>query len=424
MGYEASKFKRYFYSIKRLIFKFSNTEYIDIDPISVVTFASKKSEKLLLSIYKLSLYIDNITLSKLFKYKKDIKIYLELVSHSTEKNSEYIDTNKYKIFIQDEFIPIFTTKNLTENSGYIYDKDISYEDKQKEENFLELYLFKQEDLLSSRYIHNVVLKNTTVIGAIGWLINNAKINNLYISNIENLTTYKQIIIPQLNLKGALYYLQDMYNIYKQGLILNLDLQNLYILNKNYNKIIPVGNEYNTIYVYAIKYSDADIGSGYYIDKDNKTYCIDTAFNNLNFKNNTDIINYNNGNNFKILDENKLLKAIQYDSKKNIYNFSNVYNNITNEDNFNIKYIQDIHNKDLSEIINVYKQYTDICILNISHIDVSCLSFNKSYNIIIEDKNIEKLYNKKYRPIHIDYILGKTKNNILEPRCYILLTSYS
>lgn len=93
----------------------------------------------------------------------------------------------------------------------------------------EFFLFQADMIKKNRDIINDILISCNPTTAIGYLLTKAGIKNCLMSVADNSKVYDQIIIPPLNLKGAIAYIDTFYGLYKTGSMIYFDFNRTYIL---------------------------------------------------------------------------------------------------------------------------------------------------------------------------------------------------
>jgi len=118
-----------------------------------------------------------------------------------------------------------------ENPGdYTLDIDMSF------------YCFVEDHLLVNRTQHTMIFNNKNVFDIILALCSKYKIKSLLIDTPENTKVYPQVIIPPLNFTNSIYYLQEVYGIFKHGVSLYFDFEYCYIIKKDFLTEYPQAKE--------------------------------------------------------------------------------------------------------------------------------------------------------------------------------------
>jgi len=422
MALEASNFNQIRYACE-LNFIYNKKESEIIDAYNIMSIKIEKDDSLFLPVYGINLYLKNSSLKKLIANKDTVKVYLKLYKCTKTIYQNDFDLTKAYLSFNEVFVPIFDSTDLTSNDN-LTNSTTSYNDEELATNVFDLYLFKEADLIASKKINNFVLNNSSVLDTIGLIATNCGIESILIHNPDNYKVHSQVFLPQLNLNNALMYLQDMYNIYKNGLITNLDLGTLYILKKDFTGNLPLYLDYENIYIHVLKVSNIDnVEGGYYKDTSSKCFRIKTTINNISFSNSESINSSLDGSTFKVIDNSALLSAASYNSETGKWSFGKVSSTMSTGSKSALsstKYIDDLHSKNVSEITTELNKNSETANLFITNFDLAILKLNKKYNIIIEDNNTQKLYNKTYRPSNLACVLTRENSGLLSTSASIIL----
>lgn len=129
---------------------------------------------------------------------------------------------------------------------------------QKAQIELDLYLFQKQSLEYTKLNDNI-FADCDVFGAILGLATVTKQRKLLMTYPNNLSTYRNIIIPNdLTFIGGIEFLQAVYGIYNKGYILFNDFNCLYLLDKDVTCNAYERNEMTRVY---ITYSDKTSATG-------------------------------------------------------------------------------------------------------------------------------------------------------------------
>ena len=422
MALEASNFNQIRYACE-LVFIYNKNESETIDAYNIMSIKIEKDDSLFLPVYGINLYLKNSSMKKLITNKDNVKVYLKLYRCSKTIYQNEFDSSKGYLSFNEVFIPIFDSVDLT-NDNNLTNSKTSYNDEELATNLFDLYLFKEADLIASKKVNNFILNNTSVLDTIGVIATNCGIDSILIQNPDNYKINSQVFIPQLNLNNSLMYLQDMYNVYKSGLITNLDLGVLYILKKDFSGTLPLYLDYDNIYIHVLKTSNIEnVEGGYYKDISSKCFRIKTTINNISFSNSENINSSLDGSTFKVIDNSSLLNAASYNSETGKWSFNKVSSTVSSNTKSALsttKYIDDLHSKNVSEITTELNKNSETSNLFITNFDMAILKLNKKYNIIIEDNNTQKLYSKTYRPSNLSCVLTRENSGLMSIAASIIL----
>jgi len=267
-----------------------------------------------------------------------------------------------------------------------------------------LYTFVYKHLEINKLPLALTLNNSTILDAIMALCTKHGVDSLLISPPENTKSYSQILIPPLNFTNSMYYLQEVYGIYKHGLNLFFDFNYSYILRKDFLDKLPQIDlepyDYEKvifdIYPYNMETRFVNNNSTY-IDNDNKSISI-LCKNNFSF-NNSEITMKEAGEVFKLVSNGP------QDESYNHHEILDNFESLSNPGNI-VK-----TNETPKEIIKWKKYNNDFTItelqfklkelmFNVSSIlvdqDVEVYVPNKRFELIFKDDPNIKKYNGTYR----------------------------
>jgi len=133
-----------------------------------------------------------------------------------------------------------------------------------ETNMVEFDLFAVPHLEMTKKLINRSYKDSDLEQALGCIFtSNAKLP-VIMAKPHNSKSYEGIIIPPLNLKNAVYHLQNTYGIYKNGIRFFFDLNNIYLLDRIKGIGKDIGKTYYKVLVevYTKRTRDPNYDSGY------------------------------------------------------------------------------------------------------------------------------------------------------------------
>lgn len=153
-----------------------------------------------------------------------------------------------------------------------------------------LYLYKYDDLISTKQAINVVFSKTNMNDALGYILTEAGYKKVLMQPCDNSEVYSDVLIPPLTSQGAIIYLNSEYGTYKNGTILFCDVDRTYLMGKEYECKVYEEGEFKKTSFSIKKSSDSEnLQTGTYIDAENKTYYINISPNSI-FISNASIAN--------------------------------------------------------------------------------------------------------------------------------------
>lgn len=109
-------------------------------------------------------------------------------------------------------------------------------------NFYTFILQKKDNLKSSKTVINKVLCSANMLNAVATALTLGGAKKVLMSQPDNKTSYTELILLPLQLIQELKYMNSMYGLYKQGLLVFYDFDILYILRKCANTNTFQNNE--------------------------------------------------------------------------------------------------------------------------------------------------------------------------------------
>lgn len=371
-----------------------NKEPIAVDPIRVSAFdITKDFDSSFFPIVHLVLNVSKDMYYDIIENKTSIKFRINLnsLNLSDEKQlPKNVFNSLFTPFI-DENTPYMErelTKKVRETEGT---KDIIT--LRDFENILELYLFKEDDIVNAKKITNVVIKRATMIDTITYLFTKSGIkSNVLMEPLDNNNIYNDIIIPPSNLLANLAYLENQYGLYNTWSTLFFDIDRIYLLSKrggcwaystNEPKkvILNVGSNTSPNGIY----STGGLNNGVYrfnITKNAINVSSLSMTEDVIIGNNTIMINSITGETEKI-DSKFIDRGGNYKVLVNKY------------DNPFIIQAEKNDNED-SYIVNI----------NLKEFDMRAFTPNKEFIIYFEDEKANKEFGGLYRLTKVEYVFSK------------------
>lgn len=261
----------YKYRIHQIYILFKGESYkVGVERFNSFTIIHDFEENLY-PIIKCDLGMEESLYRRIIKEKKDLKIKI-CIRKYYRKN-----TQKKKSIAKNHINETFTLI-LDDMDDTLTGKAHKKEYPDGDENEMnaatinmELFLFKGNLITSNRSIMNAVFKDTTVSGAIGYLLTKNGARNVLMPRVDNQTIYPELIIPPLNVVEALAFIDSYYGIYNTGTIMYFGIDRGYIIpycrasgavasgeSENVCIIVPdIGSKITDNICSLKKYSDPD-----------------------------------------------------------------------------------------------------------------------------------------------------------------------
>lgn len=227
-------------------------------------------------IIELELTLTRELYKKIQKYSNVIYFALDIRRYQVKETDEDSSVeNMYDYFIQNEVLkpfdidrnPIFEKSNI----------DKEYDQKENTTNHIMRFsCFMKKHLdFNKELINNIVIENN-IKNTMLYVLNSNKANNILMDEPDNTKKYNQIILPGYNLTRSMEYLQEVYGIYENGIILYFDIKNGYILKKN-NIIKKVqakdDNFFKKTNIHLLEPTKNSSKYGMYFNEETNTYII-------------------------------------------------------------------------------------------------------------------------------------------------------
>jgi hypothetical protein len=208
------------------------------------------------------------------------------------------------------------------------------------------------------------------------------------------TPYLQITCPIFNLKDFCYHMQNVYGVYNKGIIVYQDLKYFYVIPAYSDSYAIAEDEFDTvhIYIYGIDQAPSANATGYYKDDDLSRYVVITAGrSSYAIVQNGEMIKETQGNKFKTNTFDLGEASVTYEGESwagaDAYTEvdSGIVGSSTESDDKTRYFYNDLNNDAIleSHIFNLSSQTLVVQIL-LRGVDVSILTFNRSYKLIFKD----------------------------------------
>lgn len=329
------------------------------------------------------------------------------------------DGNMYKVDNSSQTVtPVSRASSITfQLKGYIETKNIpsskydQYKDGVKSNDELtsgnkfpfEVYCYNAPIINKTKSTVPAIYKNMSILTAMQQMLSYLGLNDLpaKITNPDNQTKYDQILIPNLDFMDALTFLDRYYGIYKKGTQVFFDLDALYIVPSDVEKI-PM---YQTKFTEPILISSASANTdlvGY--AKENDVYKIAVIDKNVSVLTETDIEKVINGSFVSDLDfksgkvsSAELDKKLQNENKIITPHVLHPYQN---------DYVSDMY----ASMINERITRVD---LSTSGVDVFSLKINTHYNLIFQTPIRGFDINRKYRASYATHVFSNMDSDLFQ-----------
>lgn len=349
----------------------------------------------LFPVFRTEITLSSKTYYKILKNKKDVKFKIRIQKFYTQIGS--VEKSLYRDWINDTFDLILDDDDYNTEAPIIEEeKEMNYnEAKIKDDenalfevdNVMEFFLYKSELVNKFNVEVNAILTNATVNDGIQYIATQAGINNLLMSTPENTKTYSELLIPPMQAKYALKFLDTYYGFYKSGMMLYGDMMSniIYLLDytpkctayqtnekKETNILIPKkSNKYSSDKCTLYRSSDSEV---YFVIGDNTNISLRNDSMSFNAYNSTDatVIDAYQGSNTKSNTD-----VTVKDKKANTF-----IDNFTENE-----WYPDIY----SSMINAKNVVVEVLL---SDYDAEAIAPNKTFKLVFEDSALASKYKGK------------------------------
>lgn len=267
----------------------------------------------------------------------------------------------------------------------------------------EVYCYNAPVINKTKSTVPSIYKNMSILTSIEQMLASLDITDIpyKITNPDNQTKYSQILIPNLDFMDALTFIDRYYGIYKKGTQVFFDLDALYIVPSDVDKISIYQTKFTEPILISSASSNTDL-VGY--AKENDTYKIAVMDRNVSVLTETDIEKVINGSfvsdlNYKtgLVSSAELDKKLQNTNKIIIPHVLHPYQN---------EYVSDMY----AAMINERITRVD---LSTSGVDVFSLKINTHYNLIFQTPIRGFDIDRKYRALYATHVFSNLDSDLFQ-----------
>lgn len=348
----------------------------------------------LFPIMHVNLIIRPMTYYKIVKNKTTVKFRMKLESYKFEPS---VESSKFKKVVFNEIFSIFVDDNTPffQEDSYKRMKEIERDETPITDfsKSYDLYLFKDSDMNIAKKKLNYVLSSANMADTLAYHFSKIGLTKVLMTPIHNSRTFTEIVIPPLKLDELIYYMERLYGFYPEGVLLFLDYDCTYFINKSPTCKAFRPNEYKQTIVTVRKALSTDNSRvGNYYDDKLKQYFLNIPKQDVYLTTNSVIENQVNGNNIIILDT-AGNDASAVDAKTESRGGS--ADNIIINNYGTCGYSKSIMHARKVEEANILEATA-------SDFDMDCMSPNKEFVFIFEDTALNKVHGSRHRLSRIQY----------------------
>jgi hypothetical protein len=393
--------KRYLckYKPSNLIFIVED-EKIEMDATNILSIEYLTDYEFnLRAILKIVLRMDIRKKLWILKNKRNIickfefnKIGMDIDTEVFITSPEQIWNQEFCIYLNDEDESIDTAvmeERIAKNENAEFrSNDIETENYYESQNVVPIYLFNKELLDASNKIYNEIYTKNTVQQFVGRLLTKTKHTNVLMSKCENNEVYQEILIPARPAYKGLVYLDQYFGLYKKGAMIFYDIDTLYILNTDGNKVTAKREDEWAETTFLISRLDQSIpGNGMVRKEGEKVNYISLSEMDINPQKFTITNNEFIGSEAKVV--------ITDDITINIEDADQSYIKQRNE---NITYAHKSDNKFNANIIKARMEENELIFyINGENFDITSFTPNKVFQLVFDETSKQERFGKyKYR----------------------------
>ena len=279
----------YRYIISSVDILIPNKETINVPNGQIVDILIEKDfDTNVYPILHLGLTLTPSNIYDILDNKTTVRFRVRVDKYAYNKNDEKY---RYKEFAFSEIFGIYIddnnaqldkelyrqTKNIQANATDITDMYTTYD----------FFLFKDNDLDAGRKLINAVLTDCNMSDALTYMLSVAGASNVLMALPDNRNVYNELLIPPITLIKGINYLQNVYGIYKHGILLFFDMNRTYLINKRGDATAYSRDEYTSVYIFCYKSDNENtLAGGCYKDTTRHSYGINISRTNIDMKTTT------------------------------------------------------------------------------------------------------------------------------------------
>ncbi|MDE7345336.1 MAG: hypothetical protein K2N48_01185 [Muribaculaceae bacterium] len=367
------------------------------------------------AVLKVSLRLDIRRKLWIMKNKRDIICKFELDKIGCDLDIEKFVTSPEEVFNMefaiymnddDENSDIETLeKRLKQNElEHPSIDEIETETYHETQNLLDVYLFDQELVNSSKQMVNIVFTKDTVQSFVARILTETKHKKVLISSMENGEVYTEQLVPAYPCYKALAYLDQYVGMYKKGAIIFYDYDCLYIINANGKVTAKQEDEWSETTIIVNRLMDATPGDGMIRLPDEKVFYISVPEMAVVTQKPSIDTNVGMGSEAKIVVIDDI--EIEFDKADQSY---------IDKRNEELVYRQKADNKYALEMLKCRLGENEcIMYLSANNLDVQAFTPNKTYKFVFDDEVKQKKYGDyRFRIVYAYHMMRATSNTYMD-----------
>lgn len=251
---------------------------------------------------------------------------------------------------------------------------------------IRLYLFKEDDVLKTKKIINLIISSGNMTDALGYLFSVSGIKKVLMSPLDNNKSFSQAIIPPYTLLGNIKYLHKQFGFYKTGAALFFDTDITYLLKKSKRATAWRRGEYTKV-VFEVPrmVSENNARSGCITNTDDKLYKMFITAENMSMRAPSFLQDPLEGNHRLVINS-------------SIDKTFNMKSDLDQRGDGTYKVVLNQYSSDYANSAEMSDLQSSAKVIQFAHNDgdINIFTPNKEYLLAFEDRAIQKKYGDYYR----------------------------
>lgn len=395
------KYRKFKYKIDEIyiMFEGGSSQKLPSERVSKISI-THDYEGNLFPIFQMSLVLESSLYYKILKNKNIVKFkiriqkYYRLIGREDRSlMKDYINGIYDLILDDDDYDKMESFRKEAKNTDYENVNPSDENDLFWVDNEIDFFLFRSDIIKNAKTQINTILKNATVTDAISYIATKADLNNLLMSPPDNVISYENLIIPQMEATKSIQFIDSYYGLYKTGSIIYFDFDIIFIISYDgkctaYRR----GESHDTTIIIPEKSSRYSSDPCSVKKKNDTTNYIICNSNDINIRNDSISFDAYASNDAKFVDvstgeiSETNSTAVTKGSKSSIRIFDDVTEN---------KWINKIYAKQTESKSVVVE-------MNLSDYDIAMISPNKRVKFLFEDTKLTMKYRGNYQLSYIKH----------------------
>lgn len=413
------KLEIYNYNIKSFDILYSSGKITSVKPEMIYKFSIVKNfDSMMFPIFNLAFHINVNDYYEVIKNKKTVKFRFSLRKSKMDKNEpSKVNVPETKVF--DEIFTSYISESTPffDENLYKISKDVRGGAKgttpEDMATMLELYLFKEKDIVGTGTLVNKVLGNLTLTDAIFDLYKTCGLgDNLLMQKLQNQEVYSEIVIPPLPMLGALQHLENFYqNFYYGASTIFFDYDTKYVMKKQLGCAIWRVQEYKQTVILVRESKDSQKNQvSTEKNKKDKKYYISVS---------PDLVSINKDS--IVNDVVDATDIVLVDTKTGWLNNVNTTVDRRGAGNKKVVFQSKYNNRMCEEIRTKITNKATTITVSCSNIDTEAISPNKEFVIKFLDNNSSQELSGSYRLSSVSYDFKSNGSSGFNLGCFLKFT---